>query len=239
MTERKIKIYAVLLSVTSLTAALLGACGKSGDKNADLVFKKNGKIYYRLNEGDDAYELVTDGNGETVVDENGNMLWKVTDADGNDQTHPVSFPAYINDGRTVSCQEFSITLPKGWSNTGNLKVMLRSSDGTKGIDYQLMENDEERTYKGTDVVAELEELLAPQIEEGKLVIEKEDVQIAGRDALKVTMEVTEEDGGKIFSENYYLDHPQGCMFFSCLDEDAKKPGSFDFKAILDTIDFRV
>ena len=69
MTERKIKIFAVLLSVTSLTAALLGACGKSGDKNADLVFKKNGKIYYRLNEGDDAYELVTDGNGETVVDE--------------------------------------------------------------------------------------------------------------------------------------------------------------------------
>ena len=101
MKKNIIKTCAVLLALASIITVFT-AC-KKVDENT-LLYEEGGKIYYRKEAGDEAYELVTDQNGVTVVDENGNMLWKVTNADGEDQTHPVSFPAYLQDGKTISCQ---------------------------------------------------------------------------------------------------------------------------------------
>lgn len=240
MSDKTIKLIAVLLSAVSLAAVALSSCGRdSNDKNNDLVFKKNGKLYYKLSEGDEPYELVTDKNGETVVDAQGNMLWKVIDADGKEQTHPVSFPAFINDGREVSCQEFTITLPKGWTNTGNFEIHLRSADSSKRIDYEFYENEEGKVYTGKTFEDDLRTMFASKIEDGTLKITSEKTQVAGRDAVKLILDITGEDGEKTVSESYYVDTDGGCMGFLCLDDKATKPGTFDFKAILDTITYRV
>lgn len=235
MKKSTIKIAAVLSSLAACITAF-AACSKEDNENK-LVYEEDGKIYYRKDIGEDAYELATDKNGVTLVDGQGNLLWKVTNAQGEDQTHPVSFPAYLNDGDKISCQQFSITVPKGWSNTGKTMIMLRSKDGAEKIDYSFFGAEEDGTIPtAASRVAELEKLFELKIADGTAKITSSAVQVSGRDATKVVI-VT--DGAKpAYLEAYYIDTPIGVMSFSCACpfEDG---GKFDFKAILDTIEYRI
>lgn len=235
MKKSTLKIAAVLSSLAICITAF-AACSQEKNENK-LVYEEGGKIYYRKDVGEDAYELATDKNGVTLVDEQGNLLWKVTNAQGEEQTHPVSFPAYIDDGDSVSCQQFSMTLPRGWSNTGKTMIMLRSKDGEKKIDYSFFEPNEDGSLPtGASKTEELEKLFASAIADGTAKITSSSVQVGGRDATKVVL-VTE--GKKTaYLEVYYVDTNLGLMAFSCACpfEDG---GDFDFKAILDTIEYRI
>ena len=77
MKNNIIKYTAILLSFATIII-LFAACAKEEQVNEYMLIKDD-KIYYRKNDKDDYYELVTDKEGVTVVDENGNLLWKVTD----------------------------------------------------------------------------------------------------------------------------------------------------------------
>lgn len=230
MKKNIIKTCAVLLALASIITVFT-AC-KKVDENT-LLYEEGGKIYYRKEAGDEAYELVTDKNGVTVVDENGNMLWKVTNADGEDQTHPISFPHYLQDGKTVSCQQFTIKCPKGWQNIGNFKIMLKNVDEGVQIDYSYIEPDEGETKSTVDgEIAKLEKIFGVTAD-----ITRTKTQVAGRDAEKLVIEMFGD--APAYMEIYCVELGNGLMTFNCTYTDIANKGTFDFKAVLDTIEYRI
>lgn len=235
MKKSTLKIISVL-GALAICITAFAACS-SEDNSQKLLYEEGGKIYYRKEVGEAAYELVTDSNGVTRVDEEGNLLWKVTDADGNDQTHPVSYPSYLVDGKSVSCQQFSITMPKGWSNIGSDSIMLRSKDGETKIDYSFFGAEEDGTIPtAEDRVEMLEEFFAPSIADGTATVEIKDVQVAGRDAKKAVIKTSGKSDA--YLEAYFISVSSGVMSFSCACE-YEEGGKFDFKAILDTVEYRI
>ncbi len=233
MKKNMLKYVAILLCFASIIT-VFAACSNKDDNS--LIFKEKGKIYYRLDEDDDAYELVTDANGVTVVDEQGNLLWKVTDAEGQDQTHPVSFPTYLEDGKEISCQQFTIKMPKGWENIGNFKIMLRNSKEDLQIDYSFFENSENGKETVENAIQEMNKLFQPSVDAGEATVKQEQTQVGGRDATKVTVEFTNDNPS--YSELYYIQLSSGVMYFMCTAPYEAK-GEFNFKAVLDTIEYRI
>ncbi len=230
MKKSSFKIAAVLVSLAICLTAF-AACSNHED---ELFYKEGGKLYYRPNEGEAAYELATDDNGETLVDAEGNLLWKVTDANGEDQTHPVSMPGVLENGKTVACQQFSIEIPKDWTSIGDNNIMLQNEKLGVQIDYLF--------YDGGDYTAESEAekiktAFSAGVEAGQIELESDDVQVAGRDAKRLSVyvkgETADEDS---YMELYYIDAPGGMMAFTCA---AKADSDFNFKSILDTIEYRV
>ena len=235
MKKTTLKIAAVL---SGLAVCLTAFAACSSEKNEDkLIYKEGGKIYYRPQQGDIARELATDKNGVTLVDSEGNLLWKVTNADGEDQTHPVSYPAVLDEGGRISCQQFSIKLPRGWEKMkSDNAVMLKNEKDGAQIDYSFFENegDDIKTAEGT--IQSLKEMLQPSIDDGTATIESEDVQISGRDAKKIVLKTKGEKNA--YLEVYYVDTASGVMTFSCSCE-YEDGGKYDFKAVLDTIEYRI
>ena len=235
MKKSTVKIISVLGALAICLTAFAACSGE--DNSQKLLYEEGGKIYYRPEIGEAAYELATDANGVTRVDEEGNLLWKVTDAAGNDQTHPVSYPSYLIDGKSVSCQQFTITMPKGWKNIGYDSIMLRDKKDEIKIDYSFAAADAEGVIPTAESrVEELEKIFAPNIEDGSAKIEVSDVQVAGRDAKKVMM--TTSGKTDAYLEVYFVSVPTGVMTFTCACNFEDK-GEYDFKAILDTIEYRI
>ena len=236
MKKNTLKIAAVL-SCLAVCLTAFAAC--SSEKNEDkLIYKEGGKIYYRPQQGDVARELATDKNGVTLVDEEGNLLWKVTNADGEDQTHPVSYPAVLNEGDRISCQQFSIKLPRGWEKMrSDSMVMLRNEKDGAQIDYSFFDNADNAEENTAEMkIQGLKDMLKPSIDDGTAKIESEDVQISGRDAKKIVITTTGKKDA--YLEVYYIDTAKGVMAFSCSCpfEDG---GKYNFKAILDTVEYRI
>ena len=235
MKKSTVKIISVL-GALAICLTVFAAC--SGEDNSQkLLYEEGGKIYYRPEIGEAAYELATDANGVTRVDEEGNLLWKVTDANGVDQTHPVSYPSYLIDGKTVSCQQFTITMPRGWKNIGYDSIMLRDKKDEIKIDYTFVGADEEGVVPTAETrLEELNTIFASKVEDGSAKIEASDVQVAGRDAKKVML--TTSGKTDAYLEVYFIDVPSGVMTFTCAC-DFEKISEYDFKAILDTIEYRI
>ncbi|MBQ5824839.1 MAG: hypothetical protein IIW48_08535 [Clostridia bacterium] len=232
MKKSILKTAAVLLALASIITVFT-AC-KKVDENT-LIYEEGGKIFYRKEAGDDAYELVTDENGVTVVDENGNLLWKVTDANGEEQTHPVSFPHYIQDGNIISCQQFSIKCPKGWENIGNFKIMLKNVDLGVQIDYSYIEPDIEAGETKATVdgeIAKLEKIFGLTAE-----ITRTKTHVAGREAEKLVIDMFGDSPA--YMEIYCVQSGKGIMSFNCTYTDIANKGTFDFKAVLDAIEYRI
>ena len=214
---------------------LFVACAKEEQVNEYMLIKDD-KIYYRKDEKDDYYELVTDQNGVTTVDENGNLLWKVTDSSGKDQTQPVSYPNFLIENNKMSCQQFTITVPKGWESIGNKSFMMKNIKENKMIEYAYFEKTSKNYMPFEEEWAKFEESFKPMIEEGTAKLTRTNTQIAGRDAVKVIIEIN-NDGATSYLENYNIEDKNGRMTFRCSCDYTDK--DFDFKAILDTIEYRV
>lgn len=233
MKNNIIKYTAILLSFATIII-LFAACAKEEQVNEYMLIKDD-KIYYRKNDKDDYYELVTDKEGVTVVDENGNLLWKVTDSSGKDQTHPVSYPLFLIEGEKMSCQQFTITCPKGWESTGNINFMMKNVKENKMIEYSYLEKTDKNYSPFEEEWAKFEESFKPMVEEGTAKLTRSNTQIAGRDAIKVIMEIN-NDGATSYLEIYNIEDKGGRMTFRCSCDYTEK--GYDFKAILDTIEYR-
>ena len=87
--------------------------------------------------------IMTDANGVTVIDEDGNLIEVMTDSGnkkpiavptengtvspeqiGQYQTHAVTFPGIVENGETVEDAFCSVTLPEGWEQIGNNYLIL-------------------------------------------------------------------------------------------------------------------
>ena len=253
MKKEIIRYIAILLSFATVIAVFT-ACAKKDNKREEdsereeqkeeqmkeeqinkYLLIKDDKIYYRKNEQDDYFELATDADGVTVVDEYGNLLWKVTDANGNDQTHPVSYPLFLVEGNKMACQQFTITCPKGWESTGSINFRMKNEKENKSIEYSFYETTE-KDYKTPDeMIAFLEEQFKPMVEEGTAKLTRTETRVAGRDATKLTIEVNNK-GESSYMEIYYVENKNGHMCFTCFCDYEDK--GFNFKAILDTIEYR-
>jgi hypothetical protein len=90
--------------------------------------------------------VMTDANGVTVIDSDGNLIEIVTDsgnkkpialptqdgtaAAGRDveyQTHPVTFPGVVENDSVVEDAICRLTLPEGWEQTGNSILLLQNT----------------------------------------------------------------------------------------------------------------
>ncbi len=233
MKKNMIKYVAILLCFASIIT-VFAACSNKDDNS--LIYKEKGKIYYRLSEKDDAYELVTDSKGVTVVDEQGNLLWKVTDSEGQDQTHPVSFPAFLEDGKEVACQQFTIKMPRGWENIGNFKIMLKNVKEGLQIDYSFFENTDGKKETVADRIESMKKLYQPSVDAGEATVKQEQTQVGGRDATKVILDFATESPS--YAELYYVELSSGVMVFMCTAPYEVK-GEFNFKSVLDTIEYRI
>lgn len=234
MKKNYLKLLAIILCFVSIIT-VFAACKKE-DENT-LLYKEKSKIFYRKEAGDDAYELVTDANGVTVIDEQGNMLWKVTDANGVEGTHPVSFPAFLEDGKRISCQQFTIECPKGWESTGNLNFILKNVKEGLTISYSIVEPDNKNYLTSDENIKHITDAFQSKVDDGTAIVSTVKTQVAGRDAKKLTVEVTEE-GNQSYMEAYYIDLEAGTMTFFCSCNDYNDK-DFNFKAILDTIEYRI
>lgn len=108
--EKKIIAVACVLVILAVT---LAACGSK----------------YLIVENDDGmeYAAVTDEEGNTVVNEQGDIVVYVTDVDGDlvtdtngePQTNSITIPSVIADGDTVETADYTLTMPDGWTANSN------------------------------------------------------------------------------------------------------------------------
>ena len=231
MKNNILKTLAILLSFASIIT-VFAACSKKDD--GSLVFKDKGKIYYRADPDDSPKELATDANGVTLVDEQGNLLLNIVDDEGVQHTHPVSFPEFVKEGKKISCQQFTITVPRGWENIGNTKIMLRNSKEGLQMDYSFFDADEGNNEE--KVVSDLENFLKFTVESGEATVSKEDINIAGRDGTKLIFDYHGDEPA--YSEFIIVPVSTGVLMFTCVTPYEEK-GDFEFKSILDTLEYRV
>lgn len=234
MKKSTLKVVSVLGTLAICLTAFAACSGE--DNSQKLLYEEGGKIYYREEIGDIARELATDSNGVTLVDEEGNLLWKITDEDGSEHTHAVSFPGYLEDGKKVSCQQFSMTMPKGWKNIGHGVIMLRDKTDSIKIDYTFFGEEDGKILSAEERLEGFKNLFAPNLEDGTAKMEVSDVQVAGRDAKKAKLTTTGDK--EVYLEIYLIDIPVGVMAFTCTT-DFEDGREYDFKPILDTIEYRI
>ncbi len=190
---------------------------------------ENGVYFYNGN------ELATDENGITLTDDDGNMIQKITDAQGNEETQPVSFPKFISMGNQVACQQFTITLPEGWIDDSSYNLRIKSESEDISVDYSFSDKRNESYVSIDKSIAELESTFQPMVDEGSVEIAKDRTTIAGRDAVKFVIEIKGEYPS--YMESYYIETANGTMIFNCFCDPEDK--GFDFKAILDMIEYRI
>ena len=114
------KIIAAAALVLALTL-LFVACGKG----PTIVTKEGNE-----------YPLMTDAEGNTVVNENGDLVIYVTDENGEyvtdansePQTNAVTFPDQIVDGKTIETSLYTWTLPDGWNFDDDGKAVKDGTD---------------------------------------------------------------------------------------------------------------
>ena len=108
-----------------------------------VAFASCGKKKPTINAKDATYEVVTDEEGNTVLNENGEIEIYVTDEDGKKvtdengeiKTGAVPFPAQITDGVFHETKYFKMVYPNGWT-VGNSGIA--TSKKYKGLDAQVM-----------------------------------------------------------------------------------------------------
>ncbi len=120
------KIIAVALAILTIATIFTG-CSKYG-KKVEIYGKE--------------YIMVTDEEGNTVLNEEGNFLAVVTDEDGkviknNDgepQTYVIEMSDYMTDDY-VQGKNYKITAPKGWETDLLNRVSKEGTDGKCYVQY--------------------------------------------------------------------------------------------------------
>lgn len=96
------------------------------------------------------HAVVTDDNGELLVDEAGNAIYYVTDENGymvKDEngeyaTKRISIKDALVVGRQINCKTYKLTIPDGWSDSMSYTDLIIQKDGTKDkIKIMLTEGD--------------------------------------------------------------------------------------------------
>ena len=127
----------IVLFCVFLTLLFAFAACKKHSKYGVLVVDQQGMEHV----------IMTDANGVTVVDSDGNLVEIVTDSRNNKpivlptkdgttaagqlseyQTHPVTFPGIVENDAVVEDAVCRLTLPEGWEQTGSSMLLLNHTE---------------------------------------------------------------------------------------------------------------
>ena len=121
----RLKISAVILLFVALIF-LFAACKKQGITIVD----DQGKT--RI--------LATDEKGETMTDDAGNIIIMATGLDGENETQRIAMPDFYVSGKTVNTPDYSLTLPRGWTQSGGANTLrLKNKKGDVELTLVTME----------------------------------------------------------------------------------------------------
>lgn len=131
------KIIAII-SVAVLLASVFTACGKKKPM---------------ISVGDNEYPVATDSEGNTILNENGDVVIYVTDENGKyvkddkgeRETAAVTFPEMLVNDRTLETPYYRITMPEGWSIDSNGKITKDGNDKMHIKIYNFGELEENET----------------------------------------------------------------------------------------------
>lgn len=196
------KIIAVV-SVVILLASVLAACGK--------------KPTVTLKEGQE-YELVTDKEGNTIVNDNGELLVYavdgngkyVKDENGKRQQNAVTFPDVVVKKNVLETPDFVMTFPEEWkiSKTGRATKTEYEKMSFKIEKLELKDDDTFESY--TANVKEQTEYMASEIKkkcpDTTLTAENATLTIKQLDCRIIELKSVKEDGTVVLynCEIYYM-----------------------------------
>lgn len=199
----KKKIIAAALAVL-LIASTFAACGQK----LQTITADNGM----------EYAVVTDDEGNTVLNENGDIYVYVTDENGKiienengePQTNIIDFPQMIITGQKIETPVFSWTLADGWTFDGYGKAVKDGSDGNVYINILTIDPDGSRNMNS--LLAETLSTNQQQAEEIKktypdTTVTLDDVTFSSKKYEgKVLKFVVKDDSGKVihYAEGIYF-----------------------------------
>lgn len=230
MNKKIITVAALMLALVLLFVA----CGK-----APTITTKEGYEYV----------VVTDEEGNTVLDQDGDIVVYVTDENGKyvedengeRQTAAVTFPERIASGSTLETPEYKITYPDGWYiddmdrafKEGNDKTYVQISDlgeapAMSSIDSVFAEKKEQVQEVAKQMEDAYEDSTA-SFEYGEKTLTKQAL-----DCRTITFAVTKSDGTQLFYSQIFYFIYQGHIFkIDYICGDGNRDTSYDISAILD------
>lgn len=231
------KIIAAAALVLALTL-LFVACGKG-----PTIVTKEGY----------EYPLVTDAEGNTVLDDNGDLLIYVTDengkyvedANGEPQTNAVTFPDQILGTNKIETAQYVMTYPEGWtiSETGkayygdNQKTYVKVIDlgeleGLETLDSVFAEKKEAASQ-----ISESIEKGAKEKYNAKSVLDFGEVTLTQQKLLckTITYSLIQEDGTQLyFAKDYYFVYNGRLFNIDYICQDGIQDTSYNVDEILNT-----
>lgn len=176
--------------------------------------------------------LYTDKNGETVINDDNQIVAVVTDEageiityeNGEDQTRLVQIAgSYVGDDY-IQDKEFKMAIPEGWEGTTGAKLYKKDTNNKCSISFMTTNKfGEDNTIES--YLAEKDEL-DKQIKEGaeakgqNYVAEKEPITVGTHSGWHYTYKMTDKDGKLThYAENiYFTDEKTLCIInYACLD----------------------
>lgn len=202
------KVIALSLVIV-LLATTFAACGKKP------TIEINGNEYI----------LVTDEEGNTVLNERGEILVypteengeHITDSNGETQVAGVKFPELIVNDRTLETPHFKITYPETWSVDDKGKATRNENDKTYIKIYNLGELDKGETLdsyvakKYEDIIefGESAKEVYPDTTYGMAILELTEKNVK---SIVTEMKIVKDDGSVLcFTQVIYFVH-NDCLF---------------------------
>ncbi len=208
------KIIAVALAILTIATIFTG-CSKHGKK-----VELNGKEYI----------MVTDEEGNTVLNDEGNFLAVVTDEDGKvikgDDDEPQTYVIQMSDHITddyIQGKDYKIMAPKGWTPDLLGRVTKDDTDGKSYVQYaKVADLGEQENADGEEIEVTLEsyiETINTQNAAVILAFEKEgykvesnsskDTLILGEDQIPCEVQIFKiyDSNNKVvhYAESYYFE----------------------------------
>ncbi|NLP48445.1 MAG: hypothetical protein GX345_05805 [Clostridiales bacterium] len=168
--------------------------------------------------------LVTDEAGENVTDEAGNIFVY----DNMDETHRLAPPEYYHEGDKIVTQKFSLTLPKGWSQSsaGASDIVLEHEKTGNTIRLVTLKKDL------SEALLDMEDLIELVKKEGA------EVEISTENFLGVETRVSSiktENGRTVF----HVFEKNGTAFsFYTIEAKAFSQSQAGFEEVFDRIEFK-
>lgn len=190
------KIIAVIC-VMLMLVTLFAACGKKV-----IIQGKNGQEYVAMT--DEEGNTVLNQSGEIVVYVTDDRGKYVTDANGERQTNAVTFPNMISDGKKLETVDFILQVPEGWKadETGLIeKIGSEDESVYANIEVvclgELAEDQDFDSFVNNQIMI-LEQLAVTMRESGAEVnYVNNESQVLGERASVVTMVAQSEEIGVI------------------------------------------
>lgn len=226
------KILCIALSLIAIATAF-AACGKSSIKDTAIVPGVNGEI-----------AAVTQENGDSLRDDDGNMIVVVTNPDGKpikdengeNATMPVEISHCMVIGDKIEYSSFSVTIPDGWK-AGKVydRAVINSDDKNETdkiviVSKPLSEYDPAGAAPGSELFSLT--LGSDQIKVTKNT--KDKVTIAGVEAERTRVDLTSDVIETRVLSYYQFQGPNSVYGVTCYSKDASTADKV-FEEVLNTM----